>query len=91
LDEVTKLALVAAAELSPILRIMSAATTEEVLKYLCRCYSPLQQWLFFDARECVADNVTLYRVPRNRYYSQACTIGPFAQEKLMQYKCFMVR
>ncbi|MGH0187867.1 UNVERIFIED_CONTAM: hypothetical protein FKN15_026850 [Acipenser sinensis] len=99
LDEsaVRKLALGAAGDLSPINAFIGGVAAQEVMKACSGKFTPLKQWLYFDALECLPEEneeLTLTEetcAPRGcRYDGQIAVFGSAFQEKLAGLKYFMV-
>ncbi|RXM94282.1 Ubiquitin-like modifier-activating enzyme 1 [Acipenser ruthenus] len=99
LDEsaVRKLALGAAGDLSPINAFIGGVAAQEVMKACSGKFTPLKQWLYFDALECLPEeNEELALTeetcaPRGcRYDGQIAVFGSAFQEKLAGLKYFMV-
>ncbi|MGH0176724.1 UNVERIFIED_CONTAM: hypothetical protein FKN15_073442 [Acipenser sinensis] len=98
LDEsaVRKLALGAAGDLSPINAFIGGVAAQEVMKACSGKFTPLKQWLYFDALECLPEEneeLTLTEetcAPRGcRYDGQIAVFGSAFQEKLAGLKYFM--
>ena len=49
------LAYVSAGQVSPMCSVLGGMAAQEVLKALTGKFTPLQQWLYFDALECLPD------------------------------------
>ncbi|XP_041130083.1 ubiquitin-like modifier-activating enzyme 1 [Polyodon spathula] len=99
LDEsaVRKLALGAAGDLSPINAFIGGVAAQEVMKACSGKFTPLKQWLYFDALECLPEENEELAVteetcaPRGcRYDGQIAVFGSAFQEKLAGLKYFMV-
>lgn len=54
-----KLAYTAAGQIGPINTLMGGIVGQEILKAASGKFHPLYQWLYFDAVECLPDNVLL--------------------------------
>ncbi|XP_031200617.1 ubiquitin-like modifier-activating enzyme 7 isoform X3 [Mastomys coucha] len=76
-----------AGSLSPMAAILGGVAAQEALKAISRKFMPLDQWLYFDALECLPDEKLLPSPedchPRNcRYDGQIAVFGTGLQEKL---------
>uniref|UniRef100_A0A8D0L2X1 Ubiquitin-activating enzyme E1 C-terminal domain-containing protein n=1 Tax=Sphenodon punctatus TaxID=8508 RepID=A0A8D0L2X1_SPHPU len=99
LDEelVRAFAAVSAGDLSPINAVIGAMAAQEVLKAASGKFTPLDQWFYFDAWECLPEqehSVPLSEqdcAPRgSRYDGQIAVFGADFQERLGQQKYFVV-
>ncbi|XP_066554225.1 ubiquitin-like modifier-activating enzyme 1 [Amia ocellicauda] len=99
LDEsiVCKLALTAGGDLSPVNAFIGGLAAQEVMKACTGKFSPLVQWLYFDALECLPeeDEEQLLTedtcAPRHcRYDGQIAVFGTAFQEKLAKQKYLLV-
>uniref|UniRef100_A0A8D0L2B1 Ubiquitin-activating enzyme E1 C-terminal domain-containing protein n=1 Tax=Sphenodon punctatus TaxID=8508 RepID=A0A8D0L2B1_SPHPU len=88
LDEelVRAFAAVSAGDLSPINAVIGAMAAQEVLKAASGKFTPLDQWFYFDAWECLPEQE--HSVPR--YDGQIAVFGADFQERLGQQKYFVV-
>ncbi|XP_050996068.1 ubiquitin-like modifier-activating enzyme 7 [Acomys russatus] len=81
-------ALSSAGSISPMAAILGGVAAQEVLKAISRKFMPLEQWLYFDALECLPEDEKLLPNaadchPRNcRYDGQIAVFGTGFQEKL---------
>lgn len=90
LDEalVRTFALSSAGSLSPMAAMLGAVAAQEVLKAVCRKFMPLDQWLYFDALECLPEDGEPLPNPEDcsprgcRYDGQIAVFGAGFQEKL---------
>uniref|UniRef100_UPI00398E7F4A ubiquitin-like modifier-activating enzyme 1 isoform X2 n=1 Tax=Pristiophorus japonicus TaxID=55135 RepID=UPI00398E7F4A len=96
-DVVRKLAYVAAGNLSPINAFIGGIAAQEVMKACSGKFMPLNQWMYFDALECLAkENEEILSTaescqPRGcRYDGQIAIFGAEFQEKLKAQKYFLV-
>ncbi|PKU37965.1 ubiquitin-like modifier-activating enzyme 7 [Limosa lapponica baueri] len=95
-DVVRAFASVSAGDLCPVAAITGAMAAQEVLKAITRKFLPLDQWLYFDALECLAlegaERLTEEDcAPRgSRYDGQIAVFGAAFQEQLGRQKYFVV-
>ncbi|XP_006892954.1 PREDICTED: ubiquitin-like modifier-activating enzyme 7 [Elephantulus edwardii] len=89
LDEalVRAVALCSAGDLSPMASMLGAMAAQEVLKAISGKFTPLDQWLYFDALDCLPEDGKLLTVedcaPRGcRYDGQIAVFGADFQKKL---------
>ncbi|KAL0599887.1 Ubiquitin-like modifier-activating enzyme 7 [Plecturocebus cupreus] len=90
LDEVLvrTVALSSAGVLSPMVAMLGAVAAQEVLKAISRTFMPLDQWLYFDALDCLPEDGELLPSPEDcsprgsRYDGQIAVFGAGFQEKL---------
>ncbi|XP_015202790.2 ubiquitin-like modifier-activating enzyme 1 [Lepisosteus oculatus] len=99
LDEhaVRKLAFTAVGDLSPVNAFIGGLAAQEVMKACSGKFTPLYQWLYFDAFECLPEEdeeLILTEdtcAPRAcRYDGQIAVFGSAFQEKLAQQRYFLV-
>ncbi|XP_067854572.1 ubiquitin-like modifier-activating enzyme 1 [Heptranchias perlo] len=96
-DLVRKLAYVAGGNLSPITAFIGGIAAQEVMKACTGKFMPLNQWMYFDALECLAEeNEEAFLTeetcqPKDcRYDGQIAIFGADFQEKLKTQKYFLV-
>ncbi|XP_061113280.1 ubiquitin-like modifier-activating enzyme 1 [Conger conger] len=97
-DLVRKLSFTARGDLGPVNAFIGGLAAQEVMKACSRKFTPLQQWLYFDALECLPeeDEPALLLTaeacePRDsRYDGQIAVFGKAFQEKLALQKYFLV-
>ncbi|KAK3557113.1 hypothetical protein QTP70_024648 [Hemibagrus guttatus] len=97
-DIVRKLSLTARGNLAPINAFIGGLAAQEVMKACSGKFTPLKQWLYFDALECLPEQEDCDRglteeacAPRNsRYDGQIAVFGSEFQEKLKKQRYFMV-
>ncbi|XP_051649112.1 ubiquitin-like modifier-activating enzyme 7 [Manacus candei] len=95
-DIVRAFACVSAGNLCPVAAVVGALAAQEVLKAITRKFLPLNQWLYFDALECLAlaGAAQLTEVdcaPRgSRYDGQIAVFGANFQEQLGRQKYLVV-
>ncbi|XP_074770259.1 ubiquitin-like modifier-activating enzyme 7 isoform X3 [Athene noctua] len=95
-DMVRAFASVSAGDLCPVAAIVGALAAQEVLKAITRKFLPLDQWLYFDALECLAMEGAAQLTeedcaPRgSRYDGQIAVFGATFQEQLGCQKFLVV-
>ncbi|XP_065543746.1 ubiquitin-like modifier-activating enzyme 7 isoform X2 [Lathamus discolor] len=95
-DVVRAFASVSAGDLCPVAAVVGAVAAQEALKAITGKFLPLDQWLYFDALECLAlEGVTQLTeedcVPRgSRYDGQIAVFGAAFQELLGRQKYLVV-
>ncbi|XP_030632381.1 ubiquitin-like modifier-activating enzyme 1 [Chanos chanos] len=97
-DVVRKLSLCADGDLAPVNAFIGGLAAQEVMKACSGKFTPLRQWLYFDALECLPeeeeDEALLTEdacAPRDcRYDGQVAVFGQAFQEKLKKQKYFLV-
>ncbi|XP_035886206.1 ubiquitin-like modifier-activating enzyme 7 isoform X2 [Phyllostomus discolor] len=98
LDEalVRTVALSSGGVLSPMAAMLGAVAAQEVLKAVSRKFLPLDQWLYFDALDCLPDDEQLLPKPEDckprscRYDGQIAVFGAGFQEKLSRQRYLLV-
>ncbi|XP_045847907.1 ubiquitin-like modifier-activating enzyme 7 isoform X3 [Meles meles] len=98
LDEalVQTVALSSAGALSPMAAMLGAVAAQEVLKAISRKFMPLDQWLYFDALDCLPEDGESLPTPedcaprRCRYDGQIAVFGAGFQEKLSRQHYLLV-
>ncbi|XP_051060609.1 ubiquitin-like modifier-activating enzyme 7 isoform X2 [Phodopus roborovskii] len=98
LDEalLRKIALSSAGSLSPMAAILGGVAAQEVLKAISAKFMPLDQWLYFDALECLPEDEELLPNPEDchprdcRYDGQIAVFGTGFQEKLSNQQYLLV-
>nr|XP_012323174.1 ubiquitin-like modifier-activating enzyme 7 isoform X1 [Aotus nancymaae] len=98
LDEalVRTVALSSAGVLSPMVALLGAVAAQEVLKAISRKFMPLDQWLYFDALDCLPEDGELLPSPEDcsprgsRYDGQIAVFGAGFQEKLSRQHYLLV-
>ncbi|KAM4821713.1 ubiquitin-like modifier-activating enzyme 7 isoform 2-T2 [Thomomys bottae] len=81
------IALTSAGCLSPMAAFLGAVTAQEALKAISRKFMPLDQWLYFDALDCLPEDGELLNpeecAPRGcRYDGQIAVFGSSFQDRL---------
>lgn len=89
---IDKFVLTCNGSLCPINSIIGGIVSQEILKACSGKFTPIYQWLYFDAYDCLPDDYKeLNReVSNTRYDSQIKIFGKHFQEKLMNMKYFIV-
>lgn len=83
-------------ELSPLCAFFGGIAAQEVMKACSGKFTPLLQWMYFDAEEALPGNgaeplPTAETAPRgSRYDAQACVLGWKTQEQLGRLKYMLV-
>ncbi|XP_073325275.1 ubiquitin-like modifier-activating enzyme 1 [Pagrus major] len=97
LDEaaVRNLAYTARGDLAPMNAFIGGLAAQEVIKACSRKFTPLQQWLYFDALECLPEEEDRleegdFSAKGTRYDGQIAVFGSAFQEKLERQKYFLV-
>lgn len=97
LDEaaVRNLSYTAQGDLAPINAFIGGVAAQEVIKACSRKFTPLQQWLYFDALECLPEEEDQlaecsFSASNTRYDGQIAVFGSAFQEKLERQKYFLV-
>ncbi|XP_074054073.1 ubiquitin-like modifier-activating enzyme 7 isoform X2 [Macrotis lagotis] len=94
LDEalVREFAMTSSGDLSPINSVLGGLAAQEMLKAASGKFMPLDQWLYFDALECLPeDGKPPLRSERNcRYDGQIAVFGDDFQKKLGKQRYFLV-
>ncbi|KAM9361812.1 ubiquitin-like modifier-activating enzyme 1 [Symphorus nematophorus] len=97
LDEaaVRNLSYTARGDLAPLNAFIGGVAAQEVIKACSGKFTPLQQWLYFDALECLPeeeDQLAECSLPAkgSRYDGQTAVFGGAFQEKLERQKYFLV-
>ncbi|XP_016367703.1 ubiquitin-like modifier-activating enzyme 1 [Sinocyclocheilus rhinocerous] len=95
-DTVRQLSLVASGDLAPVNAFIGGLAAQEVVKACSGKFTPLRQWLYFDALECLPqeDDGVLSEnacAPRDsRYDGQIAVFGSAFQDKLNKQNYFLV-
>ncbi|TSM36135.1 Ubiquitin-like modifier-activating enzyme 1 [Bagarius yarrelli] len=97
-DVVRKLSYCARGDLAPINAFIGGLAAQEVMKACSGKFTPLKQWLYFDALECLPEQENSDGglteeacAPTNcRYDGQIAVFGSEFQEKLKKQKYFLV-
>uniref|UniRef100_UPI0037E71DDB ubiquitin-like modifier-activating enzyme 1 n=1 Tax=Semicossyphus pulcher TaxID=241346 RepID=UPI0037E71DDB len=97
LDEaaVRKLSYTAQGDLAPVNAFIGGLAAQEVIKACSRKFKPLQQFLYFDALECLPEEEdqlaeSSFSAKGSRYDGQIAVFGSEFQEKLERQKYFLV-
>uniref|UniRef100_A0A8C1QHG0 E1 ubiquitin-activating enzyme n=1 Tax=Cyprinus carpio TaxID=7962 RepID=A0A8C1QHG0_CYPCA len=96
-DAVRQLSLVASGDLAPVSAFIGGLAAQEVVKACSGKFTPLRQWLYFDALEClpqendgVLSEDACAPVSYNRYDGQISVFGSAFQDKLKKQNYFLV-
>ncbi|MCI4375195.1 hypothetical protein PGIGA_G00106540 [Pangasianodon gigas] len=97
-EVVRKLSLCARGNLAPINAFIGGLAAQEVMKACSGKFTPLKQWLYFDALECLPEQEDSDKglteeacAPRNsRYDGQIAVFGSDFQAKLKKQRYFLV-
>ncbi|KAL1272354.1 hypothetical protein QQF64_028216 [Cirrhinus molitorella] len=95
-DAVRQFSLVASGDLAPVNAFIGGLAAQEVVKACSGKFTPLRQWLYFDALECLPqeDDGVLSEdacAPRDcRYDGQIAVFGSAFQDKLKKQNYFLV-
>jgi ubiquitin-activating enzyme E1 len=78
--------------LSPMSTIFGGIIGQEIIKAVSSKYTPLKQFLFFDATECLPENITESDCAplQCRYDSQIAVFGKTYNEKLTNLNYFLI-
>eukprot|EP01012_Entosiphon_sulcatum_P009048 TRINITY_DN14_c0_g1_i1.p1 TRINITY_DN14_c0_g1~~TRINITY_DN14_c0_g1_i1.p1 ORF type:complete len:998 (-),score=166.39 TRINITY_DN14_c0_g1_i1:338-3331(-) len=92
-EVITDLSMSSTGNLNPLAALLGGMVAQEALKACSGKFSPLQQWLYFDAHECLPDPLPTPEdaQPRNcRYDGQIAVFGQGFQGKLLHTNNFLV-
>ncbi|XP_077517867.1 ubiquitin-like modifier-activating enzyme 1 [Amblyomma americanum] len=89
------LSYVSAGSLCPMQAVIGSIAAQEVMKACSGKFTPIQQWFYFDAFECLPQSGEVSQaaatdMDRTRYAAQARVFGSGVQEKLGSQKYFVV-
>lgn len=92
---ISMLAHTAAGSLCPMQAVIGGIAAQEIMKACSGKFSPIKQWFYFDAFECLpqgdpVSEETANALANTRYGAQACVLGKDVQEKLGSQKYFLV-
>uniref|UniRef100_V9KCN4 E1 ubiquitin-activating enzyme n=1 Tax=Callorhinchus milii TaxID=7868 RepID=V9KCN4_CALMI len=94
---IRKLAFVSGGDLAPVNAFVGGVAAQEVMKACTGKFTPIIQWLYFDALDCLpeenADTIVSPELcsPRNcRYDGQIAVFGSTLQERLERQRYFLV-
>merc|ERR1719350_1366032 len=92
---VKQFALICAGEVSPVCAAMGGLVAQEVMKATSGKFHPIYQWLYFDAVECLPEELAGLTeeecAPQGgRYDRQVAVFGKAFQKKLGEQKYFVV-
>ena len=82
-------------QICPMNAVIGGVAAQEVLKAITGKFTPLKQWLYFDALECLPYQLTAspkqtLSTDSNRYVGQEMVIGRDLSNRLAQLKVFLV-
>uniref|UniRef100_A0A8C2ES38 E1 ubiquitin-activating enzyme n=1 Tax=Cyprinus carpio TaxID=7962 RepID=A0A8C2ES38_CYPCA len=91
-DAVRQLSLVASGDLAPVSAFIGGLAAQEVVKACSGKFTPLRQWLYFDALECLPqeNDGVLSEDRDSRYDGQISVFGSAFQDKLKKQNYFLV-
>ncbi|XP_064632231.1 ubiquitin-like modifier-activating enzyme 1 isoform X2 [Lineus longissimus] len=95
-DLLSKFAFTAAGDLCPMQAFIGGVAAQEVMKACTGKFSPINQWLYFDAFECLPDaeggalTEEDCKPLNSRYDSQIAVFGNDFQKKILGLKYFVV-
>uniref|UniRef100_A0AAY4C3H2 E1 ubiquitin-activating enzyme n=1 Tax=Denticeps clupeoides TaxID=299321 RepID=A0AAY4C3H2_9TELE len=90
---VRKLAMVARGDLAPVNAFIGGLAAQEVIKACSGKFTPLHQWMYFHALECLPEAAKVEEqllAMRCRYDGQIAVFGSDFQEKLGKQRYFLV-
>ncbi|CAG2061919.1 unnamed protein product [Timema podura] len=88
-------AYISSGELPPINSLIGGTVAQEVMKACTGKFSPIYQWMYFDALECLPPNFAEVaqkecKISGNRYDGQVAVFGKSFQKRLGELKIFVV-
>jgi ubiquitin-activating enzyme E1 len=91
-DIIRKLSYTCTGELCPIASVLGSIVAQEVIKAASYKFTPMKQWLYFDALTVVPDEKPsdVEFDPESRYCSQEVVFGKKFQQKMKDSKVFIV-
>lgn len=94
-DLLTTMAYVAAGSLCPMQAVIGGIAAQELMKACSGKFTPIQQWFYFDAVECLPRSGPVSEAGATalldtRYGAQAAVFGADVQKKLGSQKYFVV-
>jgi len=95
-DLIRQFAYCAAGNICPMQAVIGGITAQEIMKACTGKFTPIQQWLYFDAIECLPENPLatltedLCRPQNCRYDGQLAVFGSEFQQKLAAVRYFLV-
>jgi ubiquitin-activating enzyme E1 len=91
LDLINKFTQTYLGKLTPINSIIGGITAQEILKASSGKYTPINQWLYYDALECLPENYQEFNtISETRYNTQVKVFGQDIQDKINKLKYFIV-
>ncbi|XP_071438940.1 ubiquitin-like modifier-activating enzyme 1 isoform X2 [Hetaerina americana] len=92
-DDLLKFAKMASGDICPMNAVIGGIVAQEVLKASSGKFMPIFQWLYFDAVECLPDevpNIMEFHSNGSRYDSQIALFGKEFQKRLESLRYFVV-
>ena len=84
-----------AAQLAPINAVVGGVAAQEVIKAVSGKFTPINQWFYFDAKECIQGNANFKKKVQetnresSRYDSETIVFGDDFVERLKNLKVFL--
>jgi ubiquitin-activating enzyme E1 len=76
--------------LNPMATFIGGFVAQEIMKACSGKYTPLSQWFYYDALECLPKNITNCEPLNSRYDGQIVVFGQDFQNQIEDTKLFMV-
>jgi ubiquitin-activating enzyme E1 len=95
-DLIRQFAFCAAGEICPMQAVIGGIAAQEVMKACTGKFTPIQQWMYFDALECLPENGSqtlteeTCKATNSRYDGQVAVFGKDFQDKLADVCYFLV-
>ncbi|XP_046406056.1 ubiquitin-like modifier-activating enzyme 1 [Ischnura elegans] len=92
-EDLLRFSKLASGDICPMNAVIGGIVAQEVLKASSGKFMPIYQWLYFDAVECLPDevpDVMEFQSNGNRYSSQIAIFGKEFQKKLESLRYFIV-
>ena len=92
-EDYVTLAMVASGQLVTVAAVLGGMVAQEVMKAVTGKFSPINQYLYIDAIECLGDDKKLpsdISHDQSRYVGQTCVFGKAFQEKINSANIFCV-
>jgi len=79
-------------QISSMCAVIGGITAQETLKACSGKFMPIKQWFYFDAAECLPDEIDVeeFEPTKTRYDGQIAIFGKTIQKKIMSLKYFLV-
>ena len=79
-------------QISSMCAVIGGITAQETLKACSGKFMPIKQWFYFDAAECLPDEIDVeeFEPTKTRYDGQIAIFGKSIQKKIMSLKYFLV-